>query len=170
MDQRTPEQTRADLKKSFSRALYHALYDLDLTQAQLADVVGVSATKVQRWCDPRNPEMPCIVSLALFPPKLAERLLPAITEGHHVAIVPQLDVPVSKVDHLARLHEVIVETSDVVRTYSAALKAGNPSEQEKRDVIREAREARDSLHGLVIALEKKTDAAVDAQASIGVLS
>lgn len=136
MESRTPEQARTDARANFSRLLVRWLFEIDLTQAQLAEHVGTSPQKVQRWCDHRNPEVPGLPDLRLFPRALAERCFAWLAEGHHLTVVDELQPAETARDLLGEIHRIAASDADVTTTFLAALaNDGAVDAHERRELI-----------------------------------
>lgn len=158
MSEKTPEQERSDNRCALSRLLVGWLHDLDLTQAQLADLIGVSAQKVQRWTDHRNPEVPGLSDIKLFPRELARLALTWLAEGHHVAIVDELAPAETARDHLAEIQRLAAADADVVTSYAGALADGMRDASVRRELIKKLRRSIEIEHAILRRLEGETAA------------
>lgn len=135
----TPSEQRASMRAEFARVLRRSLDRHDITQAQLADAVGVAASKVGRWTDHRVNETPCVASLALLPRPVAIDLLTWIGAHHHATIADDLSFGDDVSDHLAHFARLVDEINGVSTTYARALADGGIDPAERRVLIAKLR-------------------------------
>lgn len=143
MARKTPAQMRTDSRVDFSRMLYRWLGELDITQAELADLVGAQHQKVQRWCDPNCPEVPGFSDLRLFPRELARRCLSWLGDEHGVHVIDALELPGTEGGHLAHVQTMLREGAEAVDAFIAthATPTGAPDPAARRTAVKELREA-----------------------------
>jgi transcriptional regulator with XRE-family HTH domain len=149
----TPAEQRASLRAEFARVLRRALDRHDITQAQLADAVGIAPSKVGRWTDHRAPEVPCAASIALMPRPVAVDVLTWMSAFAHLTVADDLNFDDVR-DHLEHLHTVIREGSEVFASYSKVATAGHtPTPAVRRDLMRDLRESISAQTSLLRDLE-----------------
>jgi DNA-binding XRE family transcriptional regulator len=156
--ERTPREEREHLRAEFARVLRRALDRHDITQAQLADAVGVADSKVTRWCDHRSPEVPCSASIVLMPRPVQVELLVWMGSFAHLTVADDLNFDDVR-DHLEHLHTVIREGSEVFASYSKVATAGHtPTPAVRRDLMRDLRESISAQTSLLRDLEAQEQA------------
>lgn len=134
--QATPRERRAVSRADLARVLRRSLDRHDVTQGQVADSVGIAASKVGRWCDPTAAERPTIADVTLMPRPIAITLLRWAAEAHGVEVVDAIAVETVS-DHLRHLYTCIREGADVTSTYASAIADGQIDATERRQLIAE---------------------------------
>lgn len=138
---RTPREQRAYLRAQLARVIRRSLDRHDVTQAQLADLCGVAASKVGRWVDHTSNEVPGASDIALMPTAVASDLLTWIAGRLRLTVAEDISCE-SPQDHLLRLHQIVREGGDVTATYSRIVATGRaPTPADRRDLIRELGES-----------------------------
>lgn len=158
--QTTPEERRVALKAQWSRSCAALFIKHGVQQAEVAEECGVDDSLVQRWCDPRRPDVMTPADLQLVArrwPALGRDLYAALTDECGLVVVAR---------HVAGEGALTVKaaagmlraSSCVVDTMLEALADGHVDPAEARELLRKLDALLCDAEGLrtaLIAVEPK---------------
>lgn len=135
---------RAEAKEAAAKSLSRALARTGATQTDVADRLGLAASKAQRWSDPASGEVMTIADLAVLlrDPALrplALELLRELASSAHLAIVEKPEVAAPDAGTLLAA-QASRESADVVAAILESHADGHLSPAEGERLIREGRE------------------------------
>lgn len=145
--------TYAISMEAFSRLLRGWMHEDDVSQEDLAEATATQQQKVSGWVSPKSDMAPSIVRVRHFPRELARRALQWAAEPHHLLVIDKLAPDADAKDHFTHLSRMLRESGDLTSEYAAALRDGVVDADERRRVLKEARELRDATASLITQLE-----------------
>ncbi len=153
MARSTPLSVRAVAREAFSKALRGWMHEDDLSEEDLARAVGTLQQKVSEWLDPRKPHVPGIPDIRNMPHELARRALRWAAEPHHMVVVDLLAPGTDVRCHYEHLARILSEAGGLTSEYARAVADGVVSPEERRRLLKEARELVAVLASLIHRLE-----------------
>jgi len=136
---RTARVEREEKKAAISEALDLALRSNRLTQAAIAETLGVSETMVAEWCKPEKPRAITVADAARLPePARMAMAIEVAGPGHAVGKLP---AAASSGDDLRAIANVQRECADVVARHLDAMADGRLSRAEGAELEREVDQA-----------------------------
>lgn len=147
---RTRAGDREDRKAEASELL--ATIRGERTKASLADAIGVSETKLAKYEDPEAANAPPPLD-AILVADIERDAVRVLAERAGMVAIELPDVTGDPASDLRMLAEVQRETSDVVRSFLAAIEDGRWTRHENAEVRAEAWQAVASLARLIRTLE-----------------
>ena len=148
----TPAQARSAAKVAAARVLRAALHSADIDQADLARLVGVPASRVQKWCDKAERETMSIADIATAPRAVAVHVLRWLAEPHHALVVDQLEAA-GEGSHIEHLSRVVGATGAAAAAYALSLVDGRVDPVERERLIPLLRTAIQEQQAVLVMLE-----------------
>lgn len=102
---------------------------------------------------PKSDVAPSIVRIRHFPRELARRALQWAAEPHHLLVIDKLSDVAEAKDHFVHLARMLRESGDLTTEYALALRDGVVDAEERRKVLKEARELHAATASLITQLE-----------------